>query len=60
MLVPIHYVMGEGQIVLFFPLPPQKNLLREQMDQTIEQESHFLFNDHITVVINFSKDWSVF
>ena len=56
MLVPIHYVMGEGQIVLFFPLPPQKNLLREQMDQTIEQESHFLFNDHITVVINFSKD----
>ena len=36
--------------------PPKKNLLREQMDQTIEQESHFLFNDYITVVINFSKD----
>lgn len=57
MLVPTHYVtvIRRGQIVLLLPLPPKKNLFREQMGQTVEQESHFLFNDYITVVINFPK-----
>lgn len=59
MLVPTHYVtvIRRGQIVLLLPLPPppKKNLFREQMGQTVGQESHFLFNDYITVVINFPK-----
>ena len=52
MLVPTHYVtvIRRGQIVLLLPLPPQKNLFREQMGQTVEQESHFFFNDYITVI----------
>ena len=52
MLVPTHSVtvIRRGPIVLLLPLPPQKNLFREQMGQTVEQESHFFFNDYITVI----------
>ena len=52
MLVPTHYVtvIRRGQIVLLLPLPPQKNLFREQMGPTVEQESHFLFHDYLTII----------